>query len=38
VDRSIFGNISKTRGLHENFRDCDFITKKPRGLFAKFPE
>jgi hypothetical protein len=36
VARGIFGNISKTRGLHGNFGDCGLITKKPRGLFPKF--
>jgi hypothetical protein len=28
--------FSKTRGLLGNFGDCDLITKKPMGLFAKF--
>jgi hypothetical protein len=37
VARGIFGNISKTRGLHGSFADCGFISKKLRGLFAKFP-
>jgi hypothetical protein len=36
VPRGIFGNILKTRGLHGNFGDYGLITKKPRGLFAKF--
>jgi hypothetical protein len=36
VDRDIFGNILKTRGLLGSFGDCGLITKKLRGLFANF--
>jgi hypothetical protein len=37
VARSIFGNISKTRGLLGISVDYSLITKKPRGLFANLP-
>jgi hypothetical protein len=37
VARAIFGNIFENQGSSWKFGDCSLITKKPRGLYAKFP-
>jgi hypothetical protein len=36
VARAIFGIIFKNQGSYWTFVDCGLISKKLRGLFAKF--